>query len=205
VVPPLRERASEIAQLAATFVEQFARQAGRPKLPELSRAAVGVLERYAWPGNVRELRNVIERAVMLCPDDVIDLAHLPLEKLGRTLPLASRIEPPPVVIRAAFETSPTLRSFPAVQIPDSIPPPISPGAYAFSDIEGPNAQRSEPPRRSFGPEQLAERDRIAAALERCVGNQTQAARMLGLTRRALITRLERYAIPRPRKRSLDDR
>jgi DNA-binding NtrC family response regulator len=36
-----------------------------------------VLRRYAWPGNVRELRNVLERAVIVCPGDLVGLAHLP--------------------------------------------------------------------------------------------------------------------------------
>jgi two-component system response regulator AtoC len=44
-----------------------------------------------------------------------------------------------------------------------------------------------------------ERDRIVAALEACAGNQTQAARMLGIARRTLVTKLEKFAMPRPRK------
>jgi two-component system response regulator AtoC len=45
-----------------------------------------------------------------------------------------------------------------------------------------------------------ERKRILEALEKCAGNQTRAAEMLGITRRALIQRLETYGVPRPRKR-----
>jgi DNA-binding NtrC family response regulator len=48
-----------------------------------------------------------------------------------------------------------------------------------------------------------ERQRIIGALEECGGNQTRAARMLGMSRKALINRLDRYNIPRPRKRSSD--
>ena len=43
------------------------------------------------------------------------------------------------------------------------------------------------------------RARVIAALERCRGNQTNAAKMLGVSRRTLITKMERYALPRPRK------
>lgn len=46
---------------------------------------------------------------------------------------------------------------------------------------------------------VAERDRIVAALQACRGNQTRAAAILGMSRRTLIHRLERYALPRPRK------
>jgi transcriptional regulator with GAF, ATPase, and Fis domain len=49
------------------------------------------------------------------------------------------------------------------------------------------------------PEQLADRQRIVAALEQCVGNQTRAARLLGISRATLVTRLALYRIPRPRK------
>jgi transcriptional regulator with GAF, ATPase, and Fis domain len=45
----------------------------------------------------------------------------------------------------------------------------------------------------------AERDRIIGALELCRGNQTKAAAILGMSRRTLIYRLERYGLPRPRK------
>ena len=45
-----------------------------------------------------------------------------------------------------------------------------------------------------------ERERIIRALERCGGNQTHAARQLGMSRRTLISRIERYDLPRPRKR-----
>jgi DNA-binding NtrC family response regulator len=45
-----------------------------------------------------------------------------------------------------------------------------------------------------------ERERILEALDRCAGNQTRAATMLGISRRALIHRLESYGVPRPRKR-----
>ena len=41
-----------------------------------------LLESYSWPGNIRELKNVMERAVLLCSDPMIDTEHLPMDKLG---------------------------------------------------------------------------------------------------------------------------
>jgi len=62
-VPPLRDRAGDIALLAARFLELIARGLGRP-VPKLTAEHLRRLEGYVWPGNVRELRNTIERAVI---------------------------------------------------------------------------------------------------------------------------------------------
>jgi len=75
-VPPLRERLEDIKVLARHFLEKLCRENGLPQL-RFSPDALRRLMRYQWPGNVRELENVIERAVVLCDGDVIDLAQLP--------------------------------------------------------------------------------------------------------------------------------
>lgn len=72
----LRERREDIPLLARRFLEFFARQARRPT-PELAPAALRALLAYSWPGNIRELRNVLERAVILWPSQVIELEALP--------------------------------------------------------------------------------------------------------------------------------
>jgi len=63
-VPPLRDRAEDIPELARHFVAQCARRMGRPA-PAIPQAALDALTRWNWPGNIRELQNVIERAVIL--------------------------------------------------------------------------------------------------------------------------------------------
>ncbi|WP_439623015.1 sigma-54 interaction domain-containing protein [Gemmata sp.] len=63
-VPPLRERAGDVAELAAQFLREFAGAHDRPAR-ELSITTLRLLAAHTWPGNVRELRNVIERAVIL--------------------------------------------------------------------------------------------------------------------------------------------
>ncbi len=159
-------------------------------MPRLSSGAFAVLERYAWPGNVRELRNVMERAVMLTQSDVIDLVHLPLERLGRTLP-------PGRMPEFSLQPRPPTPSAGVPLVgPDTEPDAaaVRPGAYSFA----PGVERGV--RAESAADDGDERERILRALERCAGNQTHAARMLGVSRRTLISRIERYNLPRPRKR-----
>ncbi len=73
---PLRDRRSGIAPMANKFVAEFAGRNGRA-IHRLAPDALRALEEYSWPGNVRELRNVIERAVALCPGTEIQLRDLP--------------------------------------------------------------------------------------------------------------------------------
>jgi DNA-binding NtrC family response regulator len=75
--------------------------------------------------------------------------------------------------------------------------PVEPGP----GVGGGGERVSSPniPRNGAGVED-PERQRIIEALEECAGNQTYAARMLGISRRTLINRLEKYDVPRPRKR-----
>jgi len=64
LIPPLRDRAEDIAPIARHYVEFFSASLFK-RVTELSAEALEALEAYSWPGNVRELRNVIERAVIL--------------------------------------------------------------------------------------------------------------------------------------------
>ncbi len=80
-VPPLRERREDIALLVDHFLREFTTAYGRrPK--EITPEAMEVLLEYSWPGNVRELRNLIERIVIMNPQQRIDRRHLP-PLLGR--------------------------------------------------------------------------------------------------------------------------
>jgi NtrC-family two-component system response regulator AlgB len=85
-LPPLRERREDIPMLAQRFLDFFARQTRRPT-PELSPSALGALLSYAWPGNIRELRNVMERAMILWPSQVIEPEAFP-EHLASQAPAA---------------------------------------------------------------------------------------------------------------------
>jgi transcriptional regulator with PAS, ATPase and Fis domain len=75
-VPPLRERAEDLPELAQAFVESYAEKHGR-QARELSPEAVALLKEYEFPGNVRELANTIERAVIVSSGKIIEIEDLP--------------------------------------------------------------------------------------------------------------------------------
>jgi formate hydrogenlyase transcriptional activator len=85
VLPPLRQRRSDIPLLAAFFVERFARQFGK-QVTGIAQDTMGLLSQYDWPGNIRELQNVIERAVVLSRGPILKLGAdlLPATSAGGT-------------------------------------------------------------------------------------------------------------------------
>lgn len=77
-VPPLSERIEDIRLLIDHFIEKY-RQDGKREKVELSPETWKALYNHIWPGNIRELENVIERAVVLNPEGIIELEDLPAE------------------------------------------------------------------------------------------------------------------------------
>jgi len=177
LIPPLRERREEIPDLAHEFIEQLSRQQGRSQHSELGEGVLELMLQYAWPGNIRELRNAIERAVLLAGNGKIQREHFPVEKMTATLstPLAQATHPG----HAGVE----------VTIPGVT---LLPGSADTAEHMSPGDRLRQQVKE-------VERQHIIDALTRCGGNQTRAARELGISRRTLITRLEEYNIPRPLK------
>ena len=81
-LPPLRERAEDILELADSFLAEIGQSVGRPAAGIAPDAKEHLLA-YRWPGNVRELRNAIERAVILADGGLIRSQHLPVSGAGR--------------------------------------------------------------------------------------------------------------------------
>ncbi|MDD4873758.1 MAG: sigma-54 dependent transcriptional regulator [Dehalococcoidales bacterium] len=75
-LPPLRNRKEDIPLLTRYFLKRFAIE-NRKEIVDFSPEAVDHLLKYEWPGNVRELENVIERAVILAKNNIINLDDLP--------------------------------------------------------------------------------------------------------------------------------
>ncbi len=226
VVPALRERVEEIPRLTHEFVARFCADARRPAVP-VSDAAMAVLKSYPWPGNVRELRNVIERAVVFSRGVAIAPDHLglPLDRHSRP---PGRISAPgfPQAHVPQAPSPPSFYGGPQVPAPWNPPPPGPPPpaapdpAFAATMMQPPGAPIPTSPMAAVRPSdpgsphaggtvvmgsslphemEALERQRILDALARCGGNQTQAAEMLGISRRTLLRRLDEYAVPRPRK------
>ncbi len=172
-IPPLRERQGEIEDLAHRFLVSACRLIERAELPRISRDVLMLLRAYRWPGNVRELRNAVERAAVLCPGDTILPEHLP----------------PALTRRAEPGRAPTAAS-------SATPAPVAPAASTSGVGKAPLGDL---------PAELrsVERARIIDALERCAGSQSEAARMLGMSRGTLIARIEAFGLPRPRKRDVE--
>jgi PAS domain S-box-containing protein len=83
-VPPLRQRKDDIPVLVEHFIDKFNKKTGK-RIETVSKDTLNTLREYDWPGNVRELESIIERAVILCPGPVLQLA----DKLETSPPLIS--------------------------------------------------------------------------------------------------------------------
>jgi two-component system, NtrC family, response regulator AtoC len=171
-IPPLRERKSEIPALSRMFLARARAENGGVRPLALAPEVLEIFDGYAWPGNVRELRKAVEHGVVLCDGDVVRPEHLP-----------ARLAP-------GSRTSP---SWP--------PSPPSSGSLAAAGSAHARAGDADDPLSRVQRElESVERKRVQEALDRCAGNQTRAAALLGISRRTLVSRLTEYNLPRPRKR-----
>ncbi|HEX9798373.1 MAG TPA: sigma-54 dependent transcriptional regulator [Anaerolineales bacterium] len=75
-LPPLRERKADIPALVGTFMQDINQRTGNV-VTGIAPRAVEALKAHQWPGNIRELRHVIERAMLFCDDEELNLGHLP--------------------------------------------------------------------------------------------------------------------------------
>jgi Nif-specific regulatory protein len=76
ILPPLRERRSDIMLLADHFLQKYGEMYGK-NIKRISTSAINMMMAYHWPGNVRELENCLERAVLTASDEVIHGYNLP--------------------------------------------------------------------------------------------------------------------------------
>ena len=77
-IPPLRERRNDIPALVGFFIRNNNSRLGM-NVVDIAPMAMAALKQYAWPGNIRELSNTVERAMLFCDGEKIDIANLPDE------------------------------------------------------------------------------------------------------------------------------
>lgn len=193
LVPPLRERKSDIRPIAEHFAPHFAQELGKSLLG-ISDEAIIILERYHWPGNVRELLNTIERAVLLCDGKIILPRHLLLPAaISKSIPenvrLAGLSGPLDDTEPSAFGIYSRLPS----EAPTPNPVPVS-GAQAA-------AAQSRSMLDAFEKDhfhlETVERRIIQKALEYAHWNQVQAAELLGIHRNTLRKKIAEYGLQAP--------
>jgi two-component system, NtrC family, response regulator AtoC len=176
-VPPLRERVVEQPELIRVFASLAASRVDGP-VPVFEGAAIARVGQLPWPGNVRELRRFLERWMALERPSVVRLADV--ERWIR----ADQLEP---LTSSRAEQRTDEETAPATTAGHRVQPSLD---TSEDTLEA--RLRSELDR--------LERERIVAALQQCGGNQREAARVHGVSRRTFINRLEALKIPRPRKR-----
>ncbi len=84
MAPPLRDRREDILDLVSHFVAKNSAELGK-EISRVAEPSLNAMVTYEWPGNVRELRNVIERAVILCPGDTLSVDPSQFAESGPTV------------------------------------------------------------------------------------------------------------------------
>lgn len=179
LLPPLRERRSDIPPLAGSFLKRFNEENGRTL--SLDPGALEVLMHCGFPGNVRELENCVQRTATLAHGPSImmdDFACRRNECLSAVLWKGPSDATPP-------------RPRPVVPLPAM---PISDGpTSAAANMPDPEApSRAGPVAVNRG--QMPDRDRFIEAMEKCGWVQAKAGRILGLTPRQIGYALKKYGI-----------
>jgi len=175
-VPALRERLTDVPMLADSLLAKLAARAGLRVVPRLSSITQSYLQTYQFPGNVRELENILERAIAFSNGEVINVEDLGLR------PDLDDIADDDHTPEAGSATEPTAAG------------PASPitGSDAMAGSSGPPVVSDDGIPESL-PNYLEwlEREAIARALDKTRQNRTAAARLLGISFRALRHRMQR--------------
>jgi two-component system response regulator PilR (NtrC family) len=169
-VPALREHPQDVPDLADALLQKLSKRI-RAQATRLSPEARQALQRYSFPGNVRELENILERAVALSVSGVIGIADLQLRSpLPAAVPSRGDGLPGPDAEMIATTGGSTVACV-------TVPPSVGNTNRALGDqLEG------------------IERDAIVRALSQTRYNKTAAAKLLGMSFRALRYRVKKLGI-----------
>ncbi len=171
-IPPLRERREDIEPLTRHFLTELRRKIPT-RVQGFTPEALDQLGRYPFPGNVRELRNVVERCLIFCDRENIDVPNLPAEVRGAislpTVPRATALTPAPLARATEDET-----------------------VGAASGAIAVNGEAM-----GIGTLEEMEKTLIHKALLASEGNKSKAARLLAIDRNTLYAKIKRFGLGRP--------
>ncbi|HEY5634137.1 MAG TPA: sigma-54 dependent transcriptional regulator [Burkholderiaceae bacterium] len=185
-LPPLRDRPGDIPALAQSILEKLAARGGLAEPPRLSSVTLKYLCSYGFPGNVRELENILERALAFSNGEVVNVEDLGLRPSVSDAAADERADAGDGAGRSAAHAAHAAHA----------------KADANGDALAPRTAHRRPVRMSDEgiPESLpdyldqTEREAIERALEKTRFNRTAAAKLLGITFRALRYRMQRLGI-----------
>lgn len=184
-LPPLRARREDISVIAQHYLDHFSSVNG--KRVQLEPAALGILKAERWPGNVRQLVNFLERLVVLATSDVIHAEDVRRELDEQEAFLTQGILADAPAPRPAIAAEPGRGSPEPAAVPP--PPVVAPVGSPPSGLHFSSAVR--PLKEDL---RSAELRAITKALHVAKGNRALAARLLGVSRRTLYTKLEEHGI-----------
>jgi two-component system, NtrC family, response regulator AtoC len=168
-IPPLRDRDEDIPLLVDHIIAKFNERL-KKKVRGISDEAMRLLRGHVWPGNIRELENVLERTILFCAGDAIDVSDLPAEL--RTPEAAARGRTPTGELAAVTMAAAAATAAAAGE------------AGATGSLK--EMVRAETSR--------VERELIARALDETGGNVTQAAKLLKISRKSLQMKMKEFGL-----------
>ena len=184
-LPPLRARRGDVALIARHYFEHFRAANHKPALA-MQEAALQVLQAQRWPGNVRQLVNFVERLVVLAQSNVITAEDVQLGLVEQleflTQGLSQDGHEPALEPKLVLEPTPAASAMPTQPVALDSALPI-PGTHLSSAVR---PLREEVRR--------AELRALTKALHSAKGNRALAARLLGVSRRTLYTKLDEHGL-----------
>ncbi|MBI1383604.1 MAG: response regulator [Rhizobiales bacterium] len=184
-VPPLRERLTDVPDLAMHFVTRFAAEEGK-RIDGIDAEALELLQCYSWPGNVRQLENVVFRAVVLADTPVLGVSEFPqiaahVEGFSKAVPAAP----------AFIDRRPVIDGPVVLGIEDIMPETLQLYGDEGQEAIGIPAVNATGELRSL--EQM-EADMIRLALGRYRGHMTEVAKRLGIGRSTLYRKMREFGL-----------
>lgn len=189
-LPPLRDRREDVPVLAESVLGRLASRAGLETPPRLATVTVSYLQSYGFPGNVRELENILERALAFSNGEVINVEDLGLRPESSDAAVNERDDSPAADVANAH--------------------PVEDASNTAESAEATNEDADEQSKKQLSsaehlspegipaslPDYLdqVEREAISCALEKTRFNRTAAAKLLGISFRALRYRMQRLEI-----------